>query len=343
MRRPIAFGLLATLAATLAAIVVYSALQRREVALQKAVASSVEIVVAARDLPIGSKIEAGAIKLARWSRDSLPPGALTDPANVIGGVVKERFGENEPVVTDKLFSGQKSGGLLPLLIPAGMRAMSVAVDEVSDVAGFILPGSKVDVLVSVMQTQGNQKPFSKLVLQDVSVLAVAQQLDNGKDEPQLVKVVTVLVTPNDAERLGMAANEGVLRLALRNFADDKIVLTAGSDTDSIMKSYGAGPIPVARSQTPLARGRAARIPEAEVEIMRDGKRREVVSFLKGARVVPSEAEQGPAPDGNPPPAESSGFSDGSDRSGESSRGDPGTPPGGLTEEVLTNPSGGNVR
>ena len=135
--------------------------------MQKAVASSVEIVVAARDLPIGSKIEAGAIKLARWSRNVSPPGALTDPANVIGGVVKERFGENEPVVTDKLFSGQKSGGLLPLLIPAGMRAMSVAVDEVSDVAGFILPGSKVDVLVSVMQTQGNQKPFSKLVLQDV--------------------------------------------------------------------------------------------------------------------------------------------------------------------------------
>ena len=95
MRRPIAFGLLAVLAATLAAIVVYSALQRREVALQKAVVSSVEIVVAARDLPIGTRIEAGAVKLTRWSRDSLPPGAITELASAIGGVAKNRFGENE--------------------------------------------------------------------------------------------------------------------------------------------------------------------------------------------------------------------------------------------------------
>ena len=367
MRRPIAFGLLAVMAATLAAIVVYSALQRREAALQQAVAGSVEIVVASRDLPIGTKIEAGAVRLARWSRDSLPPGALTDSGKALGAVVKERFGENEPVVADKLFSGQKSGGVLPLLIPNGMRAMSVAVDEVSDVAGFILPGSKVDVLVSV--SQGNQKPFSKLVLQNVSVLAVAQQLDNNRDEPQLVKVVTLLVAPEEAERLGLAANEGVLRLALRNYTDDKIVLTAGSDADSIMKIYSAGPIPIAHSQAPIVRGGAA--PVAEVEIMRDGKRREVVSFLKGARIGPSEAEDGrpqlpnaalanpslinpslvnpsllnPVPVDSPQ-GESSGFSANRDApgdGGESSRGDPAVPSGGLKEEVVGSPRGVEAR
>ncbi len=346
MRRPIAFGLLAVMAATLAAIVVYSALQRREAALQQAVTSSVEIVVASRDLPIGTKIEAGAVKLARWSRDSLPPGALTDTGKVLGAIVKQGFGENQPMVADKLFSGQKSGGVLPLLIPNGMRAMSVAVDEVSDVAGFILPGAKVDVLVSV--SQGNQKPFSKLVLQDAGVLAVAQQLDSSKDEPQLVKVVTLLVSPEEAERLGLAANEGLLRLALRNFTDDKIVLTAGSDADSILKIYRAGPIPIAHSQAPLVRGSAAPAAPAQVEIMRDGKRREVVSFLKGARIVPSEAEDGrsqlsnpalanpslmnPAPADSSQP-ESSGFS------ADPSRSDPAASSGGLKEEVLANPRG----
>jgi len=344
MRRPIAFGLLAVLAATLAAIVVYSALQRREIALQKAVASSIEIVVAARDLPIGTRIEAGAVKLARWSRDSLPPGAISDLASAIGGVVKDRFGENEPLVADKLFSGQKSGGVLPLLIPAGMRAMSVAVDEVSDVSGFILPGSKVDVLVSVTQTQGNQKPFSKLVLQDVSVLAVARQLDNGKDEPQLVKVVTLLLAPDEAERLGLAANEGTLRLALRNYTDNKIVLTAGVDTDSILRSYSSAPMIVAQSQSPIVRARTAPVPETQVEIMRDGKRREVVSFLKGARVLPGESGQEPAPAANPPspPSPSDrGFSDESNsgHGAESAPGDPAGRSGGLKEEVLANPRG----
>ena len=344
MRRPIAFGLLAVLAATLAAIVVYSALQRREVALQKAVASSVEIVVAARDLPIGTRIEAGAVKLARWSRDSMPPGSMTDLASAIGGVVKDRFGENEPLVADKLFSGQKSGGVLPLLIPAGMRAMSVAVDEVSDVSGFILPGSKVDVLVSLMQTQGNQKPFSKLVLQDVSVLAVAQQLDNGKDEPQLVKVVTLLLAPDEAERLGLAASEGVLRLALRNYTDNKIVLTSGVDTDSILSSYRSAPMMVAQSQSPIARAPTAPVPEAQVEIMRDGKRREVVSFLKGARVLPGESREEPAPAANPPspPSPSDrGFSN-EGNSGHGVESSPGDPAGdrGVSKRKFSRTRGG---
>jgi len=309
------------------------------------VASSVEIVVAARDLPIGTRIEAGAVKLARWSRDSLPPGAMTDLASAIGGVAKDRFGENEPVVADKLFSGQKSGGVLPLLIPAGMRAMSVAVDEVSDVSGFILPGSKVDVLVSVTQTQGNQKPFAKLVLQNVSVLAVAQQLDNGKDEPQLVKVVTLLVAPDEVERLGLAANEGTLRLALRNYIDDKIVLTSGVDTDSIMRSYSAGPLLVAQSQASIARAGAPPAAATQVEIMRDGKRREVVSFIKGAQVWPGETGEEPAPAVNPLSPSDRGFSDdgNSGHGAESSDGDPAGRPGDLKEQTLANPSGMEVR
>ena len=127
---------------------------------------------------------------------------------------------------------------MPLLIPPGMRAVSVQVDEVSDIAGFILPHAHVDILVAVSNQGGGQgdKPFSKIVLQNVEVLAVAQEVEKKKDEPELVKVVTVLVTPQDAERLALATREGVLHLAMRNYADTKIVLTSGTDVDELLAS-----------------------------------------------------------------------------------------------------------
>jgi pilus assembly protein CpaB len=322
MRRPIGFALLAALAATLAAVVVYSALRRRETEMQKVSASMVDIVVAARDLPIGSKIEPGAVKLARWSRDSLPAGAATDPQSLMGGIVKDRFAENEPVIATRLATGEKDAGAMPLLIPPGMRAMSVAVDEVSDVAGFILPGAKVDVLVSFLR---GDKAFSKLMLENIAVLAVAQQIDNEKDTPQLVKVVTLLVTPEEAERLALAAQQGALRLALRGYTDNKIVLTAGSNTENMLQSYSNGaplsvapsqlPIAGARGQLPIAPGQAPPSSRADVEIMRGGKRREIISFLKGVRSTPpspagQEPPSGPSPSDGPPAGESTSFSAG---------------------------------
>jgi pilus assembly protein CpaB len=300
------FGVLAVLAATLAAIVVYSALRKREAELQKAVANTVEIAVAAHDLALGTRITPEAIKTARWARDSLPPGAITNPQSVMNYVVKDSIVENEPILASKLSSGEKTSGILPLIIPPGMRAMSVAVDEVSDVAGFILPHSRVDVLVSL--TQSGDRAFSKVVLQNVEVLAVAQEVEGKKDEPQLVRVVTLLVSPDEAERLALASNRGVLRLALRNYADEKVVLTNGSDVDSMLRAYNAAPIPVqqAQSTSVITHPRVSRGEEANVEIVRDGKRRQVISFLKGVRIPrPEESPSLSAPgvaQGNPPGA-----------------------------------------
>jgi pilus assembly protein CpaB len=298
MRRPMVFAMLAALAATLAAVIVYSALRKREVALQKAVANTVEIAVAARELPLGTAIEPGTVRMVRWSRDSLPPGAVTDPRTVMNNVVKAAFMENEPIVTGKLFAGQKTAGVLPLLIPRGMRAMSVAVDEVSDVAGFILPQARVDVLVSISES-GAEKSFSKVVLQNVQVLAVAQQIEGKRDEPQVVKVVTLLVSPEEAERLALASHQGSLRLALRNYTDEKIVLTSGSDVASLLRAYGAGsvPVPLTETQSTPARAHGVRSPlgQIEVEILRDGSRRELISFVKGSWAGPApEKEAGSA-------------------------------------------------
>ena len=208
MRRPTIFVLLAVIAASFAAVVVYSALKRREAQVQQAMAQSINIVVAAHDLPLGSRIEPGSLKSVRWSRDSLPPGAITDPAAVIGQYTKSGFIENEPIVLSRLFGGDKNAGVLPLLIPDGMRAMSVPVDEVSDIAGFVLPHTRVDVLVSLSE---GDKSLSRIVLQNVEVLAVAQDIEQVNNQPQTVHVVTVLVTPAQAERLTLASREGTLQ------------------------------------------------------------------------------------------------------------------------------------
>lgn len=282
MRRSLLFMMLAGVAALVAALVVYSALKKREREVQEAMAQSVNIVVAAHDLHIGFKLEPGAIKLTRWSRDSVPPGAFTDVAAVTGKYVKTPFVENEPIVADRLFSGAKTAGELPLLIPAGMRAMSVPVDEVSDIAGFVLPGAHVDILVALQDPATGGQPFSKIVLENVQVLAVAQEIEQTKDEPKVVKVVTVLVTPEEAERLALASREGTLRLALRNYEDKKIVMTTGANVPALLRG-GSAP-PLMQQQAPVAHVavRARPRPKAvKIEILRDGRKSESVSFVHG--------------------------------------------------------------
>ena len=287
MRRPMVFVLLAGLAAMLASVMVYSALKRRDAEVQNAMSHNVEVVVAAYDLPLGTKIDLGEVKLARWSADSLPEGAYTDPHQVIGSYVKNSLVANEPIVQAKLFTGDKTAGVMPLLIPFGMRAVSVPVDEVSDVAGFVLPHTRVDVLVAT-QGEGSgagDKAFSKVILQNVEVLAVAQEVEQKKDEPQIVKVVTLLVTPQESERLALASHSGTLRLAMRNYNDNKIVLTSGSDVAQMLRAYSLAPdVPVMAVQPEPRHVAAAphRRKAVEVEILRNGKSSESVSFVNEA-------------------------------------------------------------
>ncbi|HLK86935.1 MAG TPA: Flp pilus assembly protein CpaB [Candidatus Binataceae bacterium] len=282
MRRSLLFMMLAGVAALVAALVVYSALKKREEEVQRAMAQSVNIVVAAHDLHIGTQLDPTAVKVARWSRDSMPPGAFTDIAAVTGKYVKTSFVENEPIVADRLFSGVKTAGMLPLLIPAGMRAMSVPVDEVSDIAGFVLPGAHVDILVSITDKSTNSEPFTKIVLQNVEVLAVAQEIEEAKDEPKVVKVITVLVTPEEAERLSLASHDGTLRLALRNYEDKKVVMTTGSNVSSMLRGGAAPPVmehqAVAAAPVPHVRPRPKAV---QVEILRDGSKSESISFVHG--------------------------------------------------------------
>jgi pilus assembly protein CpaB len=279
------FVLLAGLAAMLASVMVYSALKRREAEVQNAMSHNVEVVVAAYDLPLGTKIDLGEVKLARWSADSLPEGAYTDPHQVIGSYVKNSLVANEPIVQAKLFTGDKTAGVMPLLIPFGMRAVSVPVDEVSDVAGFVLPHTRVDVLVATQSGEGGgDKAFSKVILQNVEVLAVAQEVEQKKDEPEIVKVVTLLVTPQESERLALASHSGTLRLAMRNYNDNKIVLTSGSDVAQMLRAYSLAPdVPVMAVQPePRHVTVAPHRSTVDIEILRNGKSSESVSFVNEA-------------------------------------------------------------
>ena len=279
MRRPIIFVLLAGIAALVAAMVVYSALKKRESQIEQATVKSVPVAVAAKDLPIGSKIDASSVKLVRWSKDDMPPGAFTDTGSIMNQFTRTSFVTNEPIVGNRLFSGDKNAGVLPLLIPSGMRAISVPVDEVSDISGFVLPHSRVDLLVSATNRQNGNQPFSKIVLQNVEVLAVAQEIENtNADKPEVVRVVTLLVTPDQAERVVLATHEGPLRMAMRNYEDKKIVETDGIDMTELLRTSPAAPV----IQPPHASAPMPSAPVAkpvEVEIMRNGKSVEKVSFV----------------------------------------------------------------
>src|SRR5271156_1337749 len=238
MKRPIVFVILAALGAMLAAIVVFSAIRKRETEVQRSMAQTVEIVVAADDIPLGTKLEPDSVKLMRWSRDSIPQGGFTDPQAIADSFAKTEFEANEPIVASKLFMGKTTSGVMPLLIPPGMRAMSVPVDEVSDIAGFVAPHTRVDILVAVAGTGPGGPSFSRIVLQNIEVLAVAQEIEHVKDQPEVVKVVTLLVTPTDAEKLTLASREGLLRLAMRNYSDSKIVATRGIGIGELLHQGG---------------------------------------------------------------------------------------------------------
>jgi pilus assembly protein CpaB len=288
MRRQTIFLILGMSAAALAALMVNSTLKLRDAALARAQAQSVDIVVAARDLPLGSRIDQGTVKLVLWSRDALPPGALFDTKMVMNDYVRRELVANEPVTAEALFNGDKSAGVMPLVIPPGMRAMSVQVDEVSDIAGFVLPHARVDVLAALSSSDNGEKPISKIVLENVEVLAVAQEMEQEKDQPELVKVVTLLVKPDEAELLALASREGVLRLAMRNYNDQKLVQTSGADLNHLLSAYS----PAAPPAPPKSKAAAVRplpVP-VKVEIMRDGKTMHPASFLNQPSVARAGSE-----------------------------------------------------
>ena len=189
-----------------------------------------KVVVAVSDIPLGSKITPSMLGSAQWPRGSIPEGAFTDPLQLQDRVVKVGVLRGEAVLEGKLAPEGTKGGLAAIIAP-GKRAMSVRVNDVVGVAGFALPGNYVDVLVNAEQEKGGraqeQRQISMTVLENVLVLAVAQEAGRDETKPKVVSAVTLELSPGDAEKLDLARSVGSLSLVLRNQADKDAVGTAG--------------------------------------------------------------------------------------------------------------------
>lgn len=204
------------------------------------------VVVAARDLPLGHKLTEEDVQTVDWPAASLPAGAATTPSEVVGRAIVGEVYTNEAILPAKL-ADTGLFGMIPLIEP-GMRALSVAVDQVIGVAGFVTPQTRVDVIL-IMQPVGSNETVSKVILQNIQALGANQQItetENG--EPIVSTVVTVLVTPEQAEKLSLAANQGRIQMALRNTLDLEAVETSGERTSRLFDvAFGNAPRPRVRT------------------------------------------------------------------------------------------------
>jgi pilus assembly protein CpaB len=235
------------------------------------------VVVAAADMDIGAELRREDLRVIDWPASSLPANVITDPQEVIGRGLVLPVIQNEPILPMKLASKDAGAGLPPV-IPPGMRAVSVRVNEVIGVAGYVTPGTRVDVVATVSPTQSQQDITSKVILTDVQVLAAGTKIERDAEnpEPVPVNVVTLLVTPDESERLTLAANEGKIQLALRNPLDREAPKTLGIRPAGLMGSPApARPLPRALPRPVQAAASAAPAPAPEpttVEIIRGDKR-----------------------------------------------------------------------
>ncbi len=179
-----------------------------------------DVIVAASDLQVGSKLQDGDIRMVKVPTSVVPPNSFRSKAQIIGRGVILPIQRGEFILPSKL-AAENAGSGLPSLIPPGMRAVSVRVNEVVAVAGFVVPGTRVDVLLTGNPSGGNE-PQTTTVLENVAVIAAGQKLErNAAGEPQSTPVITLLVSPDDAQRLTLASSQGHIQLALRNPVDTK--------------------------------------------------------------------------------------------------------------------------
>jgi pilus assembly protein CpaB len=215
--RLLMIGVLALALGFFASVYVYKNLQSKT---GSGIGSGVDVIVAADDLQVGARVEERDIKIIKIPGADLPPGAPRRRADVLGHGVIVPISKGEFILPNRL-AGENAGSGLPSLIPPGMRAVSVRVNEVVSVAGFVTPGTRVDVLLTGTPGTGGEQQTTT-VLQNVAVLASGHTLERtATGEAQTTAVITLLVSPDDAQRLTLASSEGHIQLALRNPLDTK--------------------------------------------------------------------------------------------------------------------------
>ncbi len=261
---------LAIAASAVATFGLYRTLESRNAGKSEARPAVRRVVVAAVLLPSGKKIEPTDLKSGDWPSAIVPEGSLSDPAAAVGRVVKIESQAGEPILESKLAPAGSEGGFQSI-IPDGMRALTVSVNNSSGVGGFILPNARVDVLVTVSSPARKEESTTRIILEDIRVLAVDQTYERKEDDPVLVQTVTLLVTPADAEKLVLASTEGKLQLSLRNTSDRSVRATPGVQLKQlIIHSAPAGSGATAPGNRSVSAG-----DRRVVEVIRSAERAEV--------------------------------------------------------------------
>jgi pilus assembly protein CpaB len=216
--------------------------------------TNTDVVVAAVNMGMAETITPKHIKVVQWPKASLPPGAVTSIASAENRVVRSSIVAGEPLIEGKLapqLAGR--GGLMPMLVPEGQRAVTIKVDDATRETGFILPNSHVDILVSMPRPNSpSGEKIAKIVLQDVQVLASGQIVELRDNKPVTMTTVTFALDPERTERLTLAQTEGRLFLVTRNMNDKKIVSTPGATKATLLADVGAAR-PTAVASTPKPR------------------------------------------------------------------------------------------
>jgi pilus assembly protein CpaB len=261
----------------IAAYGIFNFLRQQRQAAEALRTQTQDVVIAAKDIPAGSTIaeamlKDGTVRTIKWPKASVPAGAFGTPTEVFGKVNRVKIMANEPILESRL-SGEGAG--LTVRLEPGKRAMAVRVDEIIGVSGFIVPDDRVDVIVTTTPpgVTNNDARLSKIVLQNKRVLSVAQSTEQKDGKPQVARSITLEVSPEEAEKLSLAYQEGPIVLALRGVGDETEPKTIGSNKNDLL-ALGA------RKTTGAARVRAVAqqgTDKYKVEVIH-GTNRNVVEF-----------------------------------------------------------------
>lgn len=244
--------------------------------------SGEQVVVAAVNMPVGETVTGQHVRLSSWPEDAVPQGALRSLAEAEGQVVRAALVVGEPLLRAKLLDPEFAalGGLLPMLVPEGLRGVTIKVDEAVRESGFVQPNSRVDIVVS-MRSERSSERVGKVILQNIPVLAAGQIVEMQGNKPVKVTTVTLALTPEQVERMALAQAEskGKVILATRNLRDNRVVKTAGITKARLLSPSNSKPTKArVTDRAPL------RVPKVEthtVAVLRAGQATERI-FVREA-------------------------------------------------------------
>jgi pilus assembly protein CpaB len=276
--RLLMIGVLALAFGAVVSLFVYKNLQGRGASNSE---PGVDVIVAADDIQVGARVEERDVRTVKYPASTLPGGAYSKRSQVMGRGVIIPISRGEFILPNKL-APENAGSGLPSLIPPGMRAVSVRVNEVVSVAGFVGPGTRVDILLTGTPNGGSESQTTT-VLQNVAVIAAGHTLErNAAGEAQNTPVITLLVSPDDAERLTLASAEGHIQLSLRNPLDTRQDEVAAANAKGLYKGSTPQAAPPPVHVRPVKQTLKPAPPPSpsvlSIEVYQGDKKKDVVTF-----------------------------------------------------------------